>query len=284
MQLRLWGTPPAANDGLCQRLSQVSGQLLRLEITAPSATNVEIPCAWVAHVVGATVLHYPLVAGVGSRLWAMSATNDVPTSALASSVYAMYCGVTLGIAQFVSGMLADGAECEREPTPSIDQTSSFAIVSFPTGTGIVYSIATSISRTKTTGQIDVLLRGRVFCPKCGRRMTIRRDGYHCRYPNLVYCICTSGAQSWNPIRCGVRCIQLNWLDGLVWNSIANLLKNLALVLAQTEKGKGVCFAGEPETGRYSGSADEFDVGGEPRCQPEPCFISREARIGRAALC
>jgi len=91
------------------------------------------------------------------------------------------------------------------------------------------------AKTKTQGTIEALFRCRVFCPRCGRRMTIRRDGQYHKYPKLVYYICTSGSEPWNPNRCGSRYIPLQWLDDLGWNSIANLLRHPALVLAQQQQ-------------------------------------------------
>jgi hypothetical protein len=88
------------------------------------------------------------------------------------------------------------------------------------------------TKVKTSSKIEALFRGRVFCPRCGRRMTIRRDSQYHKYPNLVYYICTSGCEPWNANRCGVRYIPLRWVDDLGWNSIASLLKHPALVLAQ----------------------------------------------------
>lgn len=91
------------------------------------------------------------------------------------------------------------------------------------------------TKVKTNGGINALGRGRVFCPMCARRMTIRRDGQWRKYPNLVYYICTSGHEPWNPNRCGAHYIPLRWLDDLVWNNIGNLLKHPALVINQQHR-------------------------------------------------
>jgi len=88
------------------------------------------------------------------------------------------------------------------------------------------------TKGKTKGRIEALFRGRVFCPRCGRRMTIRRDG---QCPNLVYYICTSRSEAWNPRRCGASYIPVKWLDNLGWGNIAGLLKNPALILSQQRK-------------------------------------------------
>jgi hypothetical protein len=91
------------------------------------------------------------------------------------------------------------------------------------------------TKVKTIGGINALGRSRVFCPMCARRMTIRRDSQWRKYPNLVYYICTSSHEPWNPNRCGAHYIPLRWLDDLVWNNIANLLKHPALVINQQHK-------------------------------------------------
>jgi len=88
------------------------------------------------------------------------------------------------------------------------------------------------TKIKTKANVEALFRGRILCPRCGRRMTTHRDG---RSSKLVYYICTSGSEPWNPKSCGASYIPLVWLDNMGWDNIAKLLKDPSLVLSQQKK-------------------------------------------------
>ena len=70
-------------------------------------------------------------------------------------------------------------------------------------------------------QIDALLRGRVFCPSCGRLLSIYRDS---NYRHLIYYVCATRSQGWKHKRCLIHSYRIDWLDGVVWDCVYALLK------------------------------------------------------------
>ena len=81
-------------------------------------------------------------------------------------------------------------------------------------------------RGKDGKNVEALLRGRVFCPKCNRLLSVYRDS---NYRHLTYYICVSRSQGWKKERCHIPSFRVNWLDNLVWDCVYSLMKQPALV-------------------------------------------------------
>ena len=80
--------------------------------------------------------------------------------------------------------------------------------------------------------IEALFRRRVFCPKCGRAMTLRRDT---KCPNLVYYICPGYYMRWKAQHCNMRWVRRDLLDQPVWRRVKKALSHPDLVLKQMSR-------------------------------------------------
>lgn len=80
--------------------------------------------------------------------------------------------------------------------------------------------------------IEVLFRGRVFCPKCGRSMTVRKDP---KCPSLIYYICPGLQMGWKASPCDMRWVRADLVDPPVWRRIKRALYHPDLVLKQMER-------------------------------------------------
>jgi hypothetical protein len=81
-------------------------------------------------------------------------------------------------------------------------------------------------------QIDALLRGRIFCPSCGRLLSIYRDS---NYRHLIYYVCATRFQGWKHKRCRIHSFRIDWLDGMVWDCVYALLKQPEWIEEQLSK-------------------------------------------------
>jgi len=60
--------------------------------------------------------------------------------------------------------------------------------------------------------IESLFRRRVFCPKCGRAMTLRKNP---KCPSLIYYICPGYYMRWKADRCDMRWVRADLVDPVV---------------------------------------------------------------------
>ena len=89
-----------------------------------------------------------------------------------------------------------------------------------------------VGRRPKRQTIQVLFRHRVFCPRCGRVMSVRQDG-RCSW--LRYYICPGYFQGWKANRCDMRWVRADWIDGSVWNRVKRALAHPELVLKQMDR-------------------------------------------------
>jgi len=80
--------------------------------------------------------------------------------------------------------------------------------------------------------IEALFRRLVFCPKCGRAMTVRKDP---KCPNLVYYICPGYYMRWKAKHCDMRWVRRDMIDQPVWRRVKKALSNPDLVLKQMSR-------------------------------------------------
>ena len=74
-------------------------------------------------------------------------------------------------------------------------------------------------RGKQGKAIPALLRGRIFCPRCGKPMVVRRKSGK----QVIYYHCSRHYRSWSPDRCTYRgFVPGNW-DEMVWDCVYALL-------------------------------------------------------------
>ncbi len=84
-------------------------------------------------------------------------------------------------------------------------------------------------RGKDGKSIEALLRGRVFCPQCGRLLSVYRDS---NYRHLKYYFCATRYQGWKKERCHFPAFRVEWLDDVVWDCVYALMKQPSLVEEQ----------------------------------------------------
>jgi len=80
--------------------------------------------------------------------------------------------------------------------------------------------------------IEALVRRRVFCPKCGRAMALRKDS---KCPSLIYYICPGYYMRWKADPCDMRWARADLLDPLVGRRIKRALCHPDLVLRQVRR-------------------------------------------------
>jgi len=80
--------------------------------------------------------------------------------------------------------------------------------------------------------IEALFRRRVFCPKCGRAMALRKDP---KCPSLVYYICPGYYMRWKAQHCNIRWVRRDLLDQPVWRRVKKALSHPDLVLKQMSR-------------------------------------------------
>jgi hypothetical protein len=104
-------------------------------------------------------------------------------------------------------------------------------------------------RGKQGKSIQALLRNRLFCPRCGKPMVVRRDGKR----NEVYYHCSKHYRPWDKQACSYRRFVLGSWDEAVWDFVFALLvdnswieeqltaeqkeSNASVKLLDMEKGK-----------------------------------------------
>ena len=66
--------------------------------------------------------------------------------------------------------------------------------------------------------VEALLRNRLFCPRCGGPMVVRKSG-----PRIYYC-CSKYSRPWAPQHCEYRRFVPQTWDGVVWQDICTLLR------------------------------------------------------------
>ena len=87
-------------------------------------------------------------------------------------------------------------------------------------------------RGKQGKAIEVLLRSRIMCPRCGLAMLVRRDGKYHR----VYYHCTNRYRPLADERCSYsRFIPASW-DEIVWNDVCILLRGETWIDQQLAAG------------------------------------------------
>ncbi|MEE9203080.1 MAG: recombinase family protein [Dehalococcoidia bacterium] len=74
-------------------------------------------------------------------------------------------------------------------------------------------------RGKQGKTIQALLRGRIFCPRCGRPMIVRRDSRH----KLVYYHCSRYFRAWTENPCTYSRFLPGSLDDIAWQAVCALL-------------------------------------------------------------
>ena len=85
-------------------------------------------------------------------------------------------------------------------------------------------------RGKQGKSIQSLLRNRLFCPRCGKPMVVRRDGRQ----NRVYYHCSKYFRTWAEEPCHYRRFIPGTWDDLVWGDICTWLRDDAWVEQQLE--------------------------------------------------
>jgi hypothetical protein len=77
-------------------------------------------------------------------------------------------------------------------------------------------------RGKQGKSIQALLRNRIFCPRCGKPMVVRRDGRH----GDIYYHCSKYYQPWADKPCGFRRFipAIDWED-VIWSDICSWLRS-----------------------------------------------------------
>lgn len=83
-------------------------------------------------------------------------------------------------------------------------------------------------RGKQGKTIQALLRNRIFCPKCGKSMVVRRDGRQ----NRIYYHCSKYFRPWADNPCNYRKFVPGTWDDLVWGDICTWLRDDAWVEQQ----------------------------------------------------
>ena len=79
---------------------------------------------------------------------------------------------------------------------------------------------------------EALFRRRVFCPQCGRAMTVRKDP---KCPNLVYYICPGYYMRWKAKHCDMRWVRRDLIDQPMWRRVKRALSHPDLVLKQMSR-------------------------------------------------
>jgi DNA invertase Pin-like site-specific DNA recombinase len=74
-------------------------------------------------------------------------------------------------------------------------------------------------RGKQGKTISALLRGRIFCPRCGKPMVVRRKSGK----QVIYYHCSRHYRSWSPDRCTYRGFVPGGWDEMVWDCVCALL-------------------------------------------------------------
>lgn len=83
--------------------------------------------------------------------------------------------------------------------------------------------------------IEALFRHRIFCPKCGKLMTVRRYADATKYPHLVYYACPGNCQSWKPGRCDMPAGRIDRVDSAVKRKLEKALKNPEWAVMQSAR-------------------------------------------------
>jgi hypothetical protein len=83
-------------------------------------------------------------------------------------------------------------------------------------------------RGKQGKSIQALLRNRIYCPKCGKPMVVRRDGRQ----NRVYYHCSKYFRPWAEHPCNYRKFVPGSWDELIWGDICTWLRDDAWVQQQ----------------------------------------------------
>lgn len=80
-------------------------------------------------------------------------------------------------------------------------------------------------RGKQGKSIQALLRNRIICPRCGKPMVVRRDGYK----NRVYYHCSKHYRPWDNETCTYRRFVPGTWDETVWDFVCALLSDNAWI-------------------------------------------------------
>jgi site-specific DNA recombinase len=83
-------------------------------------------------------------------------------------------------------------------------------------------------RGKQGKTIQALLRNRIFCPRCGKPMVVRRDGKR----NEIYYHCSRHYRPWDSQACAYRRFIPGSWDNAIWDFVFALLTDNAWVEAQ----------------------------------------------------
>ena len=94
-------------------------------------------------------------------------------------------------------------------------------------------------KSSRNGKVQYLLRGHIYCSRCGRKYW----GYS-RWANgkpdksnQRYYYCMGRRSIVTPIKCDNKGYQADFLEGMVWEQVEELLSNPQLVLAELERRK-----------------------------------------------
>jgi hypothetical protein len=83
--------------------------------------------------------------------------------------------------------------------------------------------------------IEALFRHRVYCPKCGKVMTIRRYYDATKYPHFVYYACPGNCQAWKPGRCDMKAGRIDRIDSSVKSKLEIALMNPEWAIMQSTR-------------------------------------------------
>ncbi|MFC1956840.1 recombinase family protein [Chloroflexota bacterium] len=83
--------------------------------------------------------------------------------------------------------------------------------------------------------IEALFRHRLYCPKCGKVMTVRRYADATKYPHFVYYACPGNCQSWKPGRCNMTAGRIDRVDNSVKRKLEKALKNPDWAMMQSSR-------------------------------------------------
>lgn len=83
--------------------------------------------------------------------------------------------------------------------------------------------------------IEALLRHRIYCPKCGNMMTVRRYSSTNKYSHSVYYACTGNCQTWKSDKCNMKAGRIDRVDAAIKRKLETALTNPEWAIMQTAR-------------------------------------------------
>lgn len=94
-------------------------------------------------------------------------------------------------------------------------------------------------KSSRNGKVQYLLRGHIYCARCGRKYW-GYSRWHNGQPdksNQRYYYCMGRRSIITPLKCDNKGYQADYLEGIIWDQVSNLLANPEFVLSALEKMK-----------------------------------------------